>query len=194
MSGDNKHPAANADDAQWQYKTEASSSPTQAPNYPEAVASPVEQAEVEWTASEFIAHSKGVEWYALITLAVVALAAIIFFLTRDTLSVAIVVIVGLLFGASAARSPRVLAYKISSKGIDIAHNHYSYAEFKSFSVMREGATSSIMFMPLKRFMPPINIYYDPTDEDHIVEVLAHYLPMEARAHDAMDRFISRIRF
>lgn len=190
MNGDNQHPTGGQTGGQWQY-TPASQSPVnQAP-----AAMPVNTPqEVEWTASEFVAHNKGASWYGLLALGAVVLAALIYFITRDTISAGIIVFVALLLGISAARKPRVLHYQVNGGGLAIGEKFYAYAEFKSFSLMQEGAFSSIMFLPLKRFMPPISIYYDPKDEDRIVEVLSYFLPMEARTHDLIDRIVKRIRF
>jgi len=191
MNGDNQHPGAGQPDGQWQYTPSSQQQPVN--QVPTAMPMPAPQ-EVQWTASEFVAHNKNASWYGLLALGAVLLAAIIYFITHDTISAGIIVLVALLLGISAARKPRVLHYQVNGGGLAIGEKFYPYAEFKSFSVMQEGAFSSIMFLPLKRFMPPISIYYDPKDEERIVDVLSFYLPMEARAHDLVDSLIKRIRF
>jgi len=152
------------------------------------------QPDVHWTASEFIAHQKGVTWYALLILIGVVLAAVGWFVTRDLLSVIVIVLVVGLFAASGGRKPRVLDYNLSHVGLEIGGKQYHYAEFRSFAVMKEGAFSSIMLIPLKRFMPPISIYYDPKDEQKIVDAISQYLPLEQRQHDIFDQIAARIRF
>jgi hypothetical protein len=192
MKGDKEHPATSqAADAGWQY----------APNEPAPAAGDIPSyapahspEEVAWTASEFVSHSKGTSWYFLLAGGAVVLAAIIYFVTHDVISTGIIIFVALLLGISATRKPRVLSYQVNAGGLAIGDKFYPYAEFKSFAVMQEGAFSSIMFLPLKRFMPPISIYYDPQDEDRIIEVISYYLPMENRSHDFIDNIIRRIRF
>ncbi len=49
-------------------------------------------------------------------------------------------------------------------------------------------------MPLKRFMPPITLYYPPDQEDAVINALAAYLPHEDRTHDPVDRLMRKIRF
>ncbi len=58
----------------------------------------------------------------------------------------------------------------------------------------EGAFSSVVFMPLKRFAPPRTIYYAPEDEDRIVGLLVNRLPLEEHRADAVDGLMRRIRF
>ena len=193
MKGDNEHPATSqAADAGWQYTPNEQPAPV-AGNVP-SYAPAHSPEEVAWTASEFVSHNKGTSWYFLLAGGAVVLAAVIYLVTRDVISTGIIIFVALLLGVSATRKPRVLSYQVNAGGLAIGDKFYPYAEFKSFAVMQEGAFSSIMFLPLKRFMPPISIYYDPQDEDRIIEVISYYLPMENRSHDFIDNIIRRIRF
>ncbi|HET8671627.1 MAG TPA: hypothetical protein VFM05_13685 [Candidatus Saccharimonadales bacterium] len=197
MNGDEpKRSASNSGqaDAGWRYKPEPKvSRPT--PESQESYATPQnEEEEIVWSASEFVAHQKGAGWFGLLALFALALALIVYILTKDIVSVGIIVFVALLFGVSAARQPRVLHYQLNGAGLTIGQKFYPYHGFKSFTVMQEDAFSSITFVPLKRFMPPISIYYDPEDEERIIEILSRYLPMEHRTRDIVDSFIHRIRF
>ncbi len=189
MNGDNHHAAPGGSDVQWQYDPDDSSDASPAtPSYTG------ESDAVEWTASEFVEHSKSIGWYALLALCAGLLAVIVYVLTRDKVSFGIIVFVALMLGIAAARKPRVMNYAVTGDGLTVGRSFYSYGEFKSFSVMEEGPFSSVMLLPLKRFMAPINIYYDPKDENRIIEVLSRYLPIENHKHDFVDQIIRRIHF
>lgn len=149
---------------------------------------------VNWTASEFVAHDKSAGWYCILAVAMAAAAALIFLITKDIISVAVVVVAGTVLGIYASHKPRQLEYQIDNQGIGIGQKRYDYREFKSFSVMPEGAFASIIFMPLKRFSPPLAIYYAPDDEDKIMGFLLDRLPFEEHKPDAADRLVRRIRF
>lgn len=149
---------------------------------------------IRWTASEFIAHHKTAGWYLMLGVATVAVTAAIWFLTKDKISSGVVVLAAITLGFYGARKPRQLGYELSPSGVRIGEKYYAYEEFRSFAVMPEDAFSSIVFMPLKRFAPLTTIYYDPVDEENIVNLLADRLPMEERSHDAVDRFMRRIRY
>jgi hypothetical protein len=112
----------------------------------------------------------------------------------DVLSATMIGATGVIFGVFAARRPEVLEYVISTDGLRIGIKHYSWGEFKSFAVVRENAIRSIMLLPLKRFRPPISIYYAPEDEAKIVEILAACLPVEQREQDPLERLMHRLRF
>lgn len=198
----------------WEYKPGGSPEPAQAPT--PAPAPPTQQPEqpaqqpvpqtpqprpsakpfngVQWTASEFIAHQKNTGWYGLLFLAAIAGSAAMYLLTRDVISTVMVVIVAVILGIFAARKPRTLDYQVDENGIHIGPKSYPYADFKSYAIIDEGAFNSITFIPMKRFMPAISVYYEPADEDQIINVLGNYLPVEERQKDAIDKFMHKIRF
>jgi hypothetical protein len=149
---------------------------------------------VTWTASEFVAHHKNVGWYFMLVLAMGAASALLYLITHDAVSVVAVVILAVVFGVSAGRKPRILNYQLDRSGLTIGQRFYGYGNFKSFSLVNEGAFTSIMFMPLKRFMPAVSIYFSPEDEEKIIEVLSAHLPLQQGSQDAIDRLMHRIRF
>lgn len=151
-------------------------------------------AEITWTASEFMAHEKSASWYTGLA-AVAAMGCIVIYLiTKDFLSVAVIVVGALVFGYYASHRPRELGYRLDQRGISIGPKIYGYDEFRNFSVVPEGAFSSIVFMPLKRFSLPISIYYAPEDEEKIVTLLSNQLPFEPPRRDAVESLMRRIRF
>lgn len=123
-----------------------------------------------------------------------AFAAAVFLLTKDKISVVVIVVAALLLGAYANHKPRQLEYRLDAHGLSVGDKHFTYDQFRSFSVLPEGAFSSIVLMPLKRFALTTTLYYAPEDEDKIVNLLSDYLPLEERGHDAVDRLMHRIRF
>ncbi len=149
---------------------------------------------IAWTASEYIAHHKSPGWYATLASGAIAGAFLVWLLTKDKISAAVVLFGALMLGIYAGRQPRQLEYLLDETGLTIGEKYYAYDSFRSFSVVAEGAFSSIIFMPLKRFAPAISIYYAPQDEAAIVDLLAVRLPSEDLGKDPIDRLMSRIRF
>lgn len=154
----------------------------------------VDEGGVTWTASEFVAHEKSANWYLSFAGSAILLGAVIFLLTRDFVSLVVVFVAAVVMGIYASRKPRQLTYRIDEAGIAIGPKHFGYEEFRSFSIMPEGAFSSIVLLPLKRFSPLTTIYFAPDDEDTIVDMLVDRLPFEDFKFDAVDRLMRRIRF
>jgi hypothetical protein len=173
------------------YKSDASSvSAGQGPSQP-----PVSVPALSWEASEYIDHEKSGGWYILLTVGAVVVAVGVYFLTKgDWFATGVVSIAAILFGIVAARRPRTLKYEITGQGIGIGDKHYAFSEFKTFSLITDSALHSIQLLPLKRFMPPLSMYFPPTEEENVVQTLGNYLPYENRGHDAFDRLMGRIRF
>lgn len=149
---------------------------------------------ISWTASEFIAHHKSSGWYLGLVVGALVLAAVIYLLTRDAISTAVVLVGAVIFGVYAGRKPRELQYKADAHGLTIDQKYYPYEGFRSFAVIDEGAFASIAFMPLRRFAPLVSIYFAPDDEDKIIKLLADHLPFEEHPSDPIDNLMRRIRF
>ena len=149
---------------------------------------------VEWTASEYVAHQKQVGWYLGLAAITLAIATLLYFITRDSISTAFVVFAGFVLGVTAARKPRVVAYRVDQGGLSIGQKYYPYSQFKSFVIMQQGPLATVMFMPLKRILPSIDMYIPPENADAIMEVLANNLPLETRTPGVIDTFAHRIRF
>ena len=183
----------------WQFKSEGQS-PESSPQPTDPVGSSNMQPptapdeDVSWTASEFIAHEKGLNWYLAMIASVFFFTAIVYLVTKDKITAGIIIMAAIIFGVYAKRQPRTLNYHLEAGGLTIGEKFYDFGQFRSFVVGHEGALSSISFMPLKRFMPVLTVYYSPDDEQKIVQLLSSRLPVESLRKDIIDRFLHRIRF
>ena len=133
-------------------------------------------------------------WYAMYGAGAAVLTLITYMVTREILSSVVIIVVAITFGIFAARKPRILPYQIDDLGVHIDQKTYPYETFKSFALIQEGGIRSIALLPLKRFLPPISLYLDPSDEERIVAALGDYLPVEQRQQDPIDRLMRRLRF
>jgi len=173
--------------AGWQFK------PEDGPAAPQAPLPALEP--VSWTASEYIAHHKTAGWFLLLGLGTAALTVGVYLVTGgDVLSSVMIAVAGIIFGVFGARRPQVLEYAVGPQGVHIGPKHYGWDEFKSFAVIDENALRSIVLLPLKRFQPPISMYYALDDEAGIVDVLSACLPIEQRQQDALERLMHKMRF
>ncbi|MEX2006687.1 MAG: hypothetical protein WD877_00710 [Candidatus Saccharimonadales bacterium] len=149
---------------------------------------------IAWTASEYIDHTRGASWYSLLVLATVVLTAGVWLMTKDYFATAVVAIVGIIVGIFASKKPRQISYELTSSGLKAGEKFYAYNLFKSFAVIRDGALNSVNLFPAKRFMPPISAYYEPQDEEAIIDAIGQHLPYEERSLDGIDKLSRRLRF
>lgn len=150
--------------------------------------------DIAWTAAEFIEREKGPQWYGVLVLVTVAIAAVAYLFTKDVISVGTILVVMLGFALFAARKPREQDYLLSVHGIQIGSKVYNIHDFKAFSITEEGGVISVVLAPLKRFMPPLTMYVAPEAEERVFNFLSLLMPFEQHRHDAVDSLMRRIRF
>jgi hypothetical protein len=149
---------------------------------------------VQWSASEYIAHDKTILWHLAFLGVGAGIALVIFLTTRDPITSAAVLVASGAMSVYAGRKPETKNYYIDDAGIKVDDRMYQYSMFKSFAVVEEGGIDSIWLKPLKRISPMVVMYFPPDQEDHIVDVLANFLPHEQRELDFVDRLSKRMRF
>jgi hypothetical protein len=190
-------PEAEPNNQNFGYRQEGDTPPTSEEQTADPVGIPAPHGvePINWTASEYIAHHKDATWYGSAIGISALLCVVVYLITKDLISVVSIAVVALLFLVLSGNKPRQRAYSVSGEGISIADRFYPYSDFKSFSLSQENAIGSISFMPLKRLMPEISIYYDPQDEQRIVDVLINRLPNDQRpAGSGFDEFMKRLHF
>ena len=148
---------------------------------------------ISWTASEYIEHQRGAGWYLSLVVITAAVAVVLYLLTKDYFATGVIVALGIIVGASVGRKPQQLSFELSSSGLKAGEKIYSYNLFKSFSILHEGAQTSLIFIPVKRFMPPVSAYFESKDEDKITSLVGERLPYEERSPSAIDRLSFRLR-
>ncbi|HXR49579.1 MAG TPA: hypothetical protein VN778_00955, partial [Verrucomicrobiae bacterium] len=168
---------------------------------PESPAAPLQQANtgnsqapITWTASEYIANQKSSNWYAMLAVAAILIGFVVWLLTRDFFPTVAVLIGVILLGYYAGRQPREQTYALDDQGLTIGGRHMAYHEFRSFTVVQDGAFLNVELTPLKRFAVEATMYVDPSDEKRIISRLSQYLPMEEAKTSFTDSLMRRIKF
>lgn len=149
---------------------------------------------ISWEASESVHHEKDMTWFVGIIAAGLLLVSLAIFLIKSiTFTVLIVVMVVALL-ILAKRPPRVLRYQLSERGIMINQKSYEFHEFRSFGVVQDGPFYYIVLLPIKRFMPSIDVYFPEEYGEDIVDLLGDFIPMQAIEPDVLDKITKYIRF
>jgi len=149
---------------------------------------------VSWTASEYIDHQQGLNWFLSLGLITLAVAGLTYLLSKDIFGVVVILMLGLITGVFAHRTPKQRQYQMSDSGLSIDDKNYPYTDFKSFFIIQEGALTSINLISIKRFMPNISIYFNPADQEKIINILQDHLAYEQRSQDTIDRLTRSLRF
>lgn len=161
---------------------------------PEVVDAPPDlMAAVSWEAAESIHHEKGANWFIGLGAAAVVLIGLSIWLQAWTFTALVVVmVVAIVFLAK--RPPQVMHYQLTASGLQINDNHYAFRDFRAFGVVQDEAMYYISLIPIKRFMPAIEVYFPQEHGEQIVDVLGAHIPMQTIKPDAVDRVMRRLRF
>ncbi len=150
--------------------------------------------DLSWTAAEFTGHQKSAAWYGLVIIGGFALAGLYYWIARDTIFTAVIVLVILMAVTYASHKPHSEAYHLSPRGVQIGNRMYGFQQFKNFSVTDDGSVASVILAPLGRVSLPITISV-PTDmEEKVLGYLSLFLPFEEHRTDAVDGLLRRIKF
>lgn len=166
----------------------------EAPTIPPAPVAPAHHTSLNWEASEYIHHTKSAQWFAGYVAIMLVLLAVAYFFTHAWTFIILVVVMAIAIGVFATRPPRTLRYALNDSGLQIENSSYHYSDFRAFGIINDGALYSIMLIPVKRFMPAVNIYFAEQDGEKIVDILGSRLPMEELHLDAIDLLMRRLRF
>jgi len=183
----------------WKYKSDNKTAGSTATLEPAATQPPAGRGSgssppISWVASEFIEHKRGANWYGLLLLGTAALAAAIYFVTKEIFATGVIVALGIIVALAAKRKPQQITYELSSSGLRAGQKDYPYGLFRSFSIIQDGTLHSLHLQPLKRFMQPVTVYFDLKDEEHVMNMIGQHLPYEDRQLDNIDRLTRRLRF
>ncbi len=147
---------------------------------------------ITWEAEEYIVRDKTTWWYVGLMAVGLTLAGISVWLQWwSFLAVVVLSVIALIIYAM--RPPRVIRYSLSNKGISEGERLYSYSEFKSFGILKEGQHFAIALTPTKRFSPRLMVYFPAAQGEEIVDAFGGRLPMEEVKLDILDKLIKFLR-
>lgn len=149
---------------------------------------------ITWQASEYIQHDKAILWYVSLTSVTVILVLVSIFLIKSYTFAALLVVMAVSVAILAGRPPRVMRYSLSNLGLHVDDKFFGYHDFRAFGVVQDGPVPSIVLIPIKRFMPAVNVYFPSEQGEEIVDFFGAYLPMEHIELDLVEKLARRLRF
>jgi hypothetical protein len=180
---------ADEQNTNWDYSPSGSSDTGTA----DAGDSPAQQENISWTAKEFIEHDRNSGWYMMLILGSGLIAVIIYFITKDIFAVGATIVVGVIAAVYAGHKPKELDYELNGRSIKVGPKSFNYSMFKSFSIAHEGAHTSIVLEPIKRYLPTMTLYFPPENEKVITNVIGNHLPLQDHEPTVTERLAHRFK-
>ena len=148
---------------------------------------------LRWQGSEYLAHDRGKGWYVIMAVVVLILIALAILVLKSVTFAILVPVMAIALFIYTHRTPELLNYTLSHKGLHINDKLYTYDRFKSFGVMQHGEINSIVLIPRKRFQIGQTVYFPAEVGEQLVDMLAARLPMKEVKPDAIDKLLARLR-
>ena len=156
--------------------------------------SPVPTQGVSWRAQEFIGGSKNRAWYALVAVGAIVISTIIYFLNHDVITAVIVLIALIGLAYVSGRKPREQDFVVTNEGVGVGQNYYPFQNFRSFAISEDQSATSFILIPLKRFMPAVNVFVPMEYEQAVMAIISGVLPFDQHHVDVVDSLMRRIHF
>ncbi len=147
-----------------------------------------------WSSPNGFSNSKNLMWYLALIVITLGLSTLIYFATKDKITTAVIIVSGILIGIYASKKPRLTDYQLTLHGFTINGRYYNFGSYRSFSVVHHDDSSSVVFTPLKRFMPYMYIYFSGDMTERVEAALTGALPKETSRQDFIDNLLRKIGF
>ncbi|MFH0969261.1 MAG: hypothetical protein V1804_02020 [Patescibacteria group bacterium] len=148
----------------------------------------------QWSALEHEPYSVGKRFYFFGTIILAAVIAYALIYNSPIMAITFILIgvVGYLF---LQKEPRIVNFKINSKGIMAEREIYEFENLKSFWIFYDPPYEKILSLESKnRLMPHIHIPLDNEDPVKIRQILIDFIPEVKQEHNLVDiaeRFLHR---
>ncbi len=140
----------------------------------------------EWSAPEFsVRETTGWSGWALLVL-IVAVGWTVW--AQRWVTLAVVLMVGLLIYLLRKTRPRLFQHQITEDGIYIGKRLHAYSGLKAFWIVLEGDTRVVNLLRNKKFGLLLTLQLGDADVEKIREALIKFLPEDAsRGEDTVDK-------
>ncbi|MEK7583967.1 MAG: hypothetical protein AAB490_01875, partial [Patescibacteria group bacterium] len=129
-----------------------------------------------WEGKEHDEYSRGVWWYVIAGLVVLAILIFAYF-NNNPLLAAIVVLSIFTFSISEYRGADTRAVEITEDGILVGNDFHSYDTIKNFFIIYQPPQVKMLYFDPKRIYRPLTgISLEDQDPNEIREILLQYLP------------------
>ena len=147
---------------------------------------------IRWEAQEYIQREKKAGWYVGLAVVCILGAGAAFWFKLWSFGV-LIIVSALALVVYSVRPPRVLKYKLNSKGLTEGEKLYAFNEYRAFSVRQDGNNYAIIMIPRKRFGMKAMAYFPEEKGEQIVDVFGARLPMEDTKLDFLDKIVQFLR-
>ncbi len=139
-----------------------------------------EQDTIEWESYEFEYKEKTADWFWAVAIATLAIAAIAI-IENNPLFALFIVIAGGVILFTARKTPRIVSFKLTTKGLVVDEKFYHFGSIKSFWIEESKYAPPKLLVRGEKFITPVMVIPIETDIANASEIrtfLLAFVPEE----------------
>lgn len=144
----------------------------------EVIAESQQLKSITWEAPEHHHTEKSPEWFAIVGILTLAAAAAAY-TVGNVLFAVLLVLIGLVMSLATLRTPDVIPYAVTSRGVRVDERLYPYTTLESYYIDDEDPKGPQLLLRGERLIMPLIVIPLPEEEaDEIEDLIAMKLPEE----------------
>lgn len=147
---------------------------------------------IKWKSPSSFNATKSPKWYLALVGATILISAVFYLITRDYITVGILLFCSAILAYYGNKPPRIIAYEMSSEGVKIGQKQYYFSNFRTIFLIKRTDGSSLSLIPNKRFSPALNISFRKEDEERVMGFIGEIMPVVVREDDIFDKILQFI--
>jgi hypothetical protein len=129
---------------------------------------------VSWSAPEHYYVEKRADWYWIVGIITLALAAVAFIFGAIITGIFVLVAAAALV-VHASRPPRIVYHEVNDRGVVVHDKLYPFLTLDSFWIPHDEFPTKIIMKSRKLFMPYIVIFIEEIDPEEVREIMLKYI-------------------
>lgn len=143
-----------------------------------------------WKSPDSVQHERSTEWYLIIVVATLALAAIFYWLELWT-GMAVVILAAIVLIVTARLKPKEITCAVFPEGVVIDEKAYEFKEFKSFWISI-GELPKLKLQRIGKIAGMVDLPLLNSDIDQLRLFFSKHLPEEAEKGEDLVDIVNRI--
>lgn len=151
---------------------------------------------IRWSGYEFEYREKTADWFWAVGIIIVSIAAISFIYDNALFGI-FMLIAGVMLLTMARRSPRLIDYELTNKGLHINDKVYHHTELHAFWVAESKYAPPKLLLRTNRWTAPVLVITIETDyinPDKVRDFLLDYVPEERIDESLAQKFMEFLGF
>ncbi|HEY0220643.1 MAG TPA: hypothetical protein VGC58_00275, partial [Candidatus Paceibacterota bacterium] len=148
---------------------------------------------ISWSSHERIYTEKNSDWYWIVGIITISLAAICIILNNINFGI-LIIISSFTLSLVASKKPEILESEINSFGIKHGKTMYPFVNLDSFCVETRDAHPRLILQSKKFFMFYISILLEDTDPNTVREYLLEHLKEEEHVEPLLEKVLIYLGF